>query len=121
MYGTTELIASLDLGTTSARAIIFNAEGRPLAASQKPLTQYFPHDGWVEQDAEEIWQKQKECLLGTLADLKLSVWTSGVRHHESKRDHHRMVQEDRKADLSRDCLAGQAYCGFLRKASRQRI
>lgn len=49
MYGTTELIASLDLGTTSARAIIFNAEGRPLAASQKPLTQYFPHDGWVEQ------------------------------------------------------------------------
>ena len=42
MHGTTELIASLDLGTTSARAIIFNAEGRPLAASQKPLTQYFP-------------------------------------------------------------------------------
>lgn len=77
MYGTTELIASLDLGTTSARAIIFNAEGRPLAASQKPLTQYFPHDGWVEQDAEEIWQKQKECLLGTLADLKLSG--SGLR------------------------------------------
>ena len=36
MHGTTELIASLDLGTTSARAIIFNAEGRPLAASQKP-------------------------------------------------------------------------------------
>lgn len=77
MHGTTELIASLDLGTTSARAIIFNAEGRPLAASQKPLTQYFPHDGWVEQDAEEIWQKQKECLLGTLADLKLSG--SGLR------------------------------------------
>lgn len=77
MYGTTELIASLDLGTTSARAIIFNAEGRPLAASQKPLTQYFPHDGCVEQDAEEIWQKQKECLLGTLADLKLSG--SGLR------------------------------------------
>ena len=47
MNGTTELIASLDLGTTSARAIIFNAEGRPLAACQKPLTQYFPHDGWV--------------------------------------------------------------------------
>ena len=72
MIGTTELIASLDLGTTSARAIIFNAEGRPLAACQKPLTQYFPHDGWVEQDAEEIWLKQKECLLGALADLNLS-------------------------------------------------
>ena len=50
----------------------FDAEGRPLAACQKPLTQYFPHDGWVEQDAEEIWLKQKECLLGALADLKLS-------------------------------------------------
>ena len=72
MIGTTELIASLDLGTTSARAIIFNAEGRPLAACQKPLTQYFPHDGWVEQDAEEIWLKQKEWLLGALADLNLS-------------------------------------------------
>ena len=120
MHGTTELIASLDLGTTSARAIIFNAEGRPLAASQKPLTQYFPHDGWVEQDAEEIWQKQKECLLGTLADLKLSG--SGLRALGiTNQRETTIVQEDRKADLSRDCLAGQAYCGFLRKASRQRI
>ena len=61
MIGTTELIASLDLGTTSARAIIFNAEGRPLAACQKPLTQYFPHDGWVEQDAEvEVQMAQRQ-------------------------------------------------------------
>lgn len=76
MYGTTELIASLDLGTTSARAIILMQRGA-LWQRVKTLTQYFPHDGWVEQDAEEIWQKQKECLLGTLADLKLSG--SGLR------------------------------------------
>ena len=92
MYGTTELIASLDLGTTSARAIIFNAEGRPLAASQKPLTQYFPHDGWVEQDAEEIWQKGTGCVeiksgygLTTEDELKILRVAQRVKAHSPLR------------------------------------
>ncbi|HEX5276329.1 MAG TPA: glycerol kinase GlpK [Fluviicoccus sp.] len=47
-------LLSLDQGTTSTRAIIFNLQGQPVATSQRELKQYFPADGWVEHDAAEI-------------------------------------------------------------------
>jgi glycerol kinase len=50
------LIVALDQGTTSTRAIVFDATGRALAEAGRPLRQSYPHDGWVEHDAEEIWQ-----------------------------------------------------------------
>lgn len=49
-------ILAIDQGTTSSRAIIFNESGKPVAQAQQEFTQYFPHDGWVEHDPEEIWQ-----------------------------------------------------------------
>ncbi|HLP73269.1 MAG TPA: glycerol kinase GlpK [Bacteroidales bacterium] len=51
-------VLSLDQGTTSSRAIIFDNNGIPVAVSQKEFTQYFPKPGWVEHDAEEIWSTQ---------------------------------------------------------------
>ena len=48
-------IMSLDCGTTSNRCILFDHEGNICAMAQKELTQYFPHPGWVEQDAQEIF------------------------------------------------------------------
>lgn len=50
------LILSIDQGTTSTRAIIFNREGETLHTEQKEFTQHYPEDGWVEHDPEEIWQ-----------------------------------------------------------------
>lgn len=50
----THLLA-IDQGTTSTRAIIFDAGGHPLATHQLEFKQYFPADGWVEHDALEIW------------------------------------------------------------------
>ncbi len=50
----THLLA-IDQGTTSTRAIIFDATGRPLATHQLEFRQHFPADGWVEHDALEIW------------------------------------------------------------------
>ncbi|HEX5361837.1 MAG TPA: glycerol kinase GlpK [Fluviicoccus sp.] len=47
-------LLSLDQGTTSTRAIIFNLQGQPVATSQRELKQFFPADGWVEHDAAEI-------------------------------------------------------------------
>jgi glycerol kinase len=47
-------LLSLDQGTTSTRAIIFNLQGQVVAKAQRELTQYFPADGWVEHDAQEI-------------------------------------------------------------------
>lgn len=49
-------ILAIDQGTTSTRAVMFSASGAPLAASQIPLRQIYPADGWVEHDAEDIWQ-----------------------------------------------------------------
>jgi len=49
-------ILAIDQGTTSTRAVMFDAGGRALAVSQIPLRQIYPADGWVEHDADEIWQ-----------------------------------------------------------------
>ncbi len=51
-------LMALDAGTTSSRCILFNREGAVCAMAQKEFTQYFPQPGWVEHDAEEIWETQ---------------------------------------------------------------
>ena len=51
-------ILSLDQGTTSSRAIIFDKKGSIVATAQKEFTQLFPQPGWVEHDANEIWSTQ---------------------------------------------------------------
>ncbi|PGB02308.1 glycerol kinase GlpK [Bacillus toyonensis] len=48
-------ILSLDQGTTSSRAILFNKEGKIVHSAQKEFTQHFPKPGWVEHNAQEIW------------------------------------------------------------------
>lgn len=48
-------ILSIDQGTTSTRAILFNHNGQPVAMAQKELECIFPRSGWVEQDAVAIW------------------------------------------------------------------
>ena len=48
-------ILSLDQGTTSSRAILFNKEGKIVHVAQKEFTQHFPKPGWVEHNAQEIW------------------------------------------------------------------
>ena len=53
-------ILALDAGTTSSRAILFSPQGEMLSVTQKEFTQYFPKEGWVEHDAEEIWATQRE-------------------------------------------------------------
>jgi glycerol kinase len=51
-------ILSLDQGTTSSRAIVFNEKGEIISVAQKEFTQIFPQPGWVEHDAIEIWDTQ---------------------------------------------------------------
>jgi glycerol kinase len=51
-------ILSLDQGTTSSRALVFDHSGRVVATAQTPFTQHFPQPGWVEHDANEIWTTQ---------------------------------------------------------------
>jgi glycerol kinase len=56
------LILALDQGTTSTRAILFDAGGRALAEAGRPLEQFYPADGWVEHDAEDIFRASVEVL-----------------------------------------------------------
>ena len=48
-------LLAIDQGTTSSRAIVFDARGAQVAVAQQEFHQYFPRDGWVEHDAVEIW------------------------------------------------------------------
>jgi glycerol kinase len=50
-----QYILSIDQGTTSSRAMLFDAAGVAAFTAQREFTQHFPRDGWVEHDAEEIW------------------------------------------------------------------
>ncbi len=54
----TKYILSLDQGTTSSRAIVFNHGGEIVALAQKEFAQIFPQPGWVEHDPNEIWSTQ---------------------------------------------------------------
>lgn len=51
-------IMALDAGTTSNRCILFDRKGTMCAVAQKEFTQFYPHPGWVEHDAKEIWATQ---------------------------------------------------------------
>ena len=57
-----DYILALDQGTTSSRAIIFDSKAQIISASQQEFRQIFPRPGWVEHDAEEIWQSQKNVI-----------------------------------------------------------
>ncbi|MBE6128456.1 MAG: glycerol kinase GlpK [Erysipelotrichaceae bacterium] len=55
-------IMAIDQGTTSSRAILFDHDSNIKASAQKEFTQYFPHPGWVEHDANEIWISVLSCM-----------------------------------------------------------
>ena len=58
----TELILAIDQGTTSSRAILFDKQGNKHHVAQQEFTQYFPQDGWVEHDPEELWDSVQQCV-----------------------------------------------------------
>lgn len=68
-------VLSLDQGTTSSRAILFDHDGQILAQAQKEFRQIFPKPGWVEHDPEEIWSSQSSVTAEVIAK-------AGVRSEE---------------------------------------
>ncbi|PAE22837.1 glycerol kinase GlpK [Bacillus sp. 7894-2] len=61
-------ILSLDQGTTSSRAILFNKKGEIVHTAQKEFTQYFPKPGWVEHNANEIWGSILSVIAGVFSE-----------------------------------------------------
>ncbi|MBR6223002.1 MAG: glycerol kinase GlpK [Lachnospiraceae bacterium] len=65
-------LIALDQGTTSSRCIVFDKKGNMKAVTQREFTQYYPENGWVEQDAGEIWATELGVLTEAMATLNLS-------------------------------------------------
>lgn len=61
-------ILSIDQGTTSSRAILFNKQGKIVFSAQKEFTQYFPRPGWVEHNANEIWGSVLSVIAEVLSE-----------------------------------------------------
>ena len=116
-------ILAIDQGTTSTRAIVFDAAGQPVASVQKELPQIFPKPGWVEHDPEEIWRATVEVCRGAVAKAKLEpgalagigitnqrettvVWDRAT----GKPVHNAIVWQDRRT---------AALCDELRKAGHE--
>ena len=64
-------ILSIDQGTSGSKAIIFNQKGTIIAAAFHEVTTYYPHLGWVEQDANEMWHKTLLAIADVLRDSRI--------------------------------------------------
>ncbi|WP_435061337.1 glycerol kinase GlpK [Amycolatopsis thermoflava] len=69
----TSYVAAIDQGTTSTRAMIFDHSGRVVAVDQREHEQIFPQAGWVEHNAEEIWENTRAVTAGALAKADLQA------------------------------------------------
>jgi len=103
------LILSIDQGTTSSRAMLFEKDGSSVAAAQQEFTQIYPQSGWVEHDPEEIWETTlKVCkeVLKTAADKGREVIAIGITNQREttviwdrktgKPIHNAIVWQDRR-------------------------
>lgn len=65
-------ILALDLGTTGNRAFLFDEAGNIAGRAYQELTQYYPQPGWVEHDAEEIWNATQSVIQSAIQSVELS-------------------------------------------------
>ena len=66
-------VLSIDQGTTSSRAILFDKTGQPVQIAQRPVTCLFPHSGWVEADALSIWVSVMDVISEVLIKANITV------------------------------------------------
>ncbi|MGB3180571.1 MAG: glycerol kinase GlpK [Cyclobacteriaceae bacterium] len=115
-------ILALDQGTTSSRAILFDHSGNIAGITRKEFRQYYPASGWVEHDAEEIWQTQlqvaQEVLkqTGTGADQVAGIGITNQREttvvwdrQTGKPIHHAIVWQDRRTSQVCDRLKAEGH------------
>ena len=116
-------ILSIDQGTTSTRAVVYDATGRACGSASRELTQHYPQPGWVEHDADEIWDSVREVTPRALAaagiDAKQLAAIGVTNQRETvvvwERDTGRPVaraivwQDRRTADFCREHQADQDW------------
>lgn len=118
-------LLSIDQGTTSSRAILFNENGRAIFTAQQEFKQYFPRDGWVEHDSDEIWSSildVTERAIGKAADEGLNIAAAGITNQRettviwdrqtSRPLYNAIVWQDRRT---------ASYCSQLREAGHENL
>ncbi|MEE4201475.1 glycerol kinase GlpK [Erythrobacter sp.] len=73
-----DYILVLDEGTTSTRAMLFASDGALVASAQAELTQHYPKSGWVEHDANEIWERTMQCALEVIPKAGGAAMIAGI-------------------------------------------
>lgn len=68
-----KFVLAIDQGTTSCRAILFDKNSKIIGYAQKEFPQYYPHNGWVEHDPEEIWSTQIGVIVELFAHYNVNV------------------------------------------------
>jgi glycerol kinase len=64
-----KFVLALDQGTTSSRSILFDETGVAVHSAQREFAQHYPESGWVEHDAEEIWESQRAAMAEVVAKV----------------------------------------------------
>ena len=118
-------ILSLDQGTTSSRAILFDHSGTPVAVAQKEFPQIFPQPGWVEHDASTIWSTQFGVAAEVLTKARLKpsdIDAIGITNQREttmvwdratgRPIHNAIVWQDRRT---------ASVCDRLRKAGKDKL
>jgi glycerol kinase len=121
-------ILALDQGTTSSRAILFDRDGEARASANQEFKQYYPQPGWVEHDAEEIWQSQRTVAEQAMAKAKArpeDVAAIGITNQREtvvlwdrrtgKPVHHAIVWQCRRTAAMCDRLRAEGFDKILRE------
>jgi glycerol kinase len=117
-------LLSLDEGTTSARAALYDEQGRRTLMESVPIECRYPQPGWVEQDAEEIWRSQMEAVLRVVA--RRSEGTRGIAAVGITNQRETTIVWDRKTGkpvapaIVWQCRRTAEYCNELAKTREAR-
>ncbi len=121
-------ILSLDQGTTSSRAIVFDKKGRIVSVAQKEFTQYFPKPGWVEHDPNEIWSTQAGVAAEAVTSKNLNAENIAAIGITNQREtvvvwdkktgrpvYNAIVWQDKRTSAFCDELKKQGKSNFIRE------
>ncbi len=111
-------ILSLDQGTTSSRAILFDHDGNVVRSAQSEFRQIYPQPGWVEHDPEEIWASQLQ-VAQAIVDSPAEIAAIGISNqrettliwdrHSGEPIHNAIVWQDRRTSAFCDALKAEGF------------
>ncbi|MEM6528558.1 MAG: glycerol kinase GlpK, partial [Chloroflexota bacterium] len=117
-----EYVLALDQGTTSSRAILFNHDGQIVGSEQQEFTQHYPQAGWVEHDANEIWDTQLAVAQAVMKNNSVSADQIAAIGITNQREttiiwdretgepiHHAIVWQDRRTAKMADDLKAEGF------------